>query len=397
MADWSNRQDRPAHDHRRDQQADVTVGNDSDALLHDVAGRVGIAVLNRPAVLNVIDMDLIKALTRRLEIWRKDPAIAAVFVRGTGKRAFCAGGDVRAVYAHRGDDAFMDEVYRVEYLLDDAIARYPKPYVVLMSGIVMGGGCGISIHGSHRIVTETTLLAMPECRIGLFPDIGASFFLARCPGRLGLYLGLTGARVGAADALYLGLADYFIPTNRLSQIISAINDVQTASDALGALAIVRETAPLSVLKKDIDAVFALTSVRDIVAALASSPATWAREAYASMNKACPLSLELTFRSIQEAETKTLRECLISDFRIAQRLMKRNDYFEGVRARIIDKDDKARWTHDGVAAVNPAEIEACFSPLGDLELRFEEHRAHLASDMHGTDGSPALSLRGDGGA
>jgi enoyl-CoA hydratase len=374
----------------------LIVGNDSDTLLHDVVGRVGVAVLNRPAVLNVIDMGLIKALTRRLEIWRKDPAIAAVFVRGTGERAFCAGGDVRAVYAHRGNDAFMDEVYRVEYLLDDAIARYPKPYVALMSGIVMGGGCGISVHGSHRVVTETTLLAMPECRIGLFPDIGASFFLARCPGRLGLYLALTGAPVGAADALYLGLADYFIPTSRLSQIIPAINDdAQAAGDVLSALAIVPDTAPLSVLRKDIDAAFALTSVRDIVAALASSPAVWAREAHASINKACPVSLELTFRSIREAETKTLRECLISDFRIAQRLMKRNDYFEGVRARIIDKDDKARWTHDSVAAVNPAEIEACFAPLGDRELRFEEDRSHLASDVHGTGGSPALSRRREG--
>jgi enoyl-CoA hydratase/carnithine racemase len=366
------------------------VDKGSEALLHHVAGRIGVALLNRPAILNVIDMDLIKALSHRLEIWRDDPAIAAVLVRGAGERAFCAGGDVRAVYAHRGDDAFMDEVYRVEYLLDDAIARYPKPYIVLMSGIVMGGGCGISVHGSHRIVTETTMLAMPECRIGLFPDIGASFFLASCPGRLGLYLGLTGARIGAADALYLGLADYFIPTNRLSQIIPAFNGAQTANDALGALAIVPEAAPVSVLRKDIDAVFALGSVRDIIAGLASSRASWAQEAHASISKACPLSLELTFRSIREAETKTLRECLISDFRIAQRLMTRNDYFEGVRARIIDKDDKPRWTHDGVAAVDSAEVEACFAPLGDRELRFEEHverRARLASDMHGAGGRP----------
>jgi len=354
------------------------VDNGSETLLHHSVGRVGVAVLNRPAVLNVIDMELIKALSGRLMIWRDDPAIAAVLVRGAGERALCAGGDVRAVYTHRGDDVFMDEVYRVEYLLDDAIARYPKPYIVLMSGIVMGGGCGISVHGSHRIVTETTVLAMPECRIGLFPDIGASFFLARCPGRLGLYLGLTGARVGAADALYLGLADYFILTNRLSQIIPAFDGAQTASGALGALTIMPEAAPLSVLRKEIDSVFSLGSVRDIIARLASLPDPWAREAHASISKACPLSLELTFRSIREAETKTLRECLISDFRIAQRLKKRNDYFEGVRALIIDKDDKPRWTHGGVADVDSAEVEACFAPLGDRELRFEEHVGALSS-------------------
>jgi enoyl-CoA hydratase len=371
----------------------VIVGNGSQALLHHVAGRVGVAVLNRPSVLNVIDMDLIKALTRRLAIWRDDPAIAAVLVRGAGERAFCAGGDVRAVYVRRGDDAFMDEVYRVEYLLDDAIARYSKPYVVLMSGIVMGGGCGISVHGSHRIVTETTKLAMPECRIGLFPDIGASFFLARCPGRLGLYLGLTGISIGAADALYLGLADYFIPTNRLPQIVSAINGGQTASqDMLGALAVVPQTAPVSLLRKDIDDVFGLGCVRDILDALASSSAAWARDAYDSIRKACPLSLELTFRSIREAATKTLRECLISDFRIAQRLMKREDYFEGVRARIIDKDNQPRWTHDAVGAVDPAEVEACFASFTGHELEFDEQAEPFA--VHGPGG---LSRGRDGRA
>jgi enoyl-CoA hydratase len=346
----------------------VAIG--SEELLHHVAGPVGVAVLNRPTVLNVIDMALIKAMYCRLMIWRDDPAVRAVLVRGAGDRAFCAGGDVRAVYERRGDDAFMHEVYRVEYILDDAIARYPKPYVVIMSGIVMGGGCGISVHGSHRIVTETTLLAMPECRIGLFPDIGASYFLARCPGHLGLYLGLTGARIDAADAIYLGLADYFIPTSRLSQIVPAFDGAQTANDALGALAIAPGAAPLSVLQKDIDAVFALGCVGDITAALASLSDAWAREAHSNLTKACPLSLELTFRLIREARTKTLRECLVSDFRIAQRLMKRSDYFEGVRARIIDKDGHPRWTHAGVETVTPAEVEACFAPLGDREIQFD---------------------------
>ena len=203
-------------------ETDMNVDAGFESLLHQVVGTVGIAVLNRPAVLNVIDMKLIKALHKQLEAWRAIQAITAVLVRGAGERAFCAGGDVRAVYEHRGDDAFMHEVYHVEYILDDAIARYSKPYIVLMSGIVMGGGCGISVHGSHRVVTETTQLAMPECRIGLFPDIGASYFLARCPGELGLYLALTGARIGAADALYLGLADYFVPTERLPEILPAL-------------------------------------------------------------------------------------------------------------------------------------------------------------------------------
>ncbi len=341
----------------------------SESLLHHVAGSVGVAVLNRPAVLNVIDMTLIKALHACLETWRADPTITAVLVRGAGERAFCAGGDVRAVYEHRGDDAFMHEVYRVEYVLDDAIARYPKPYVALMTGIIMGGGCGISVHGSHRIVSDTTQIAMPECRIGLFPDIGASHFLARCPGKLGLYLGLTGARIGAADAIYLGLADYFIPTQRLPRIIPALKETDGARAALGALAISPGAAPLSNLQEPIDAVFALGSVREIISALASMPDAWARQAHCEITMACPLSLELTFRSIREARTKNLRECLVSDFRIAQRLMKRSDYFEGVRARIIDKDNHPRWTHGSVENVAAAEVEACFAPLGVNELQF----------------------------
>jgi enoyl-CoA hydratase len=347
----------------------------STSLLHQVAGPVGIAVINRPAVLNVIDMTLIKLLYAQLETWRVDPAITSVVVRGAGERALCAGGDVRAVYEHRGDDAFMHEVYRVEYVLDDAIARYGKPYIALMSGIVMGGGCGISVHGSHRVVTETTQLAMPECRIGLFPDIGASSFLARCPGELGLYLGLTGARIGAADALYLGLADYLVPAERLDEIIPALANGKPATAALAGLGAPSGPAPLAALRDDIDAVFGLDSVRDIIAGLESRPEAWAREAHADMLAACPLSLELTFRAIREGRTKTLRDCLLTDFRIAQRLMRGNDYFEGVRARIIDKDNRPRWTHNSVEEVSAEEVDQFFAPLGAAELRFDAARPH----------------------
>jgi enoyl-CoA hydratase len=345
-----------------------------DSLLHQVVGTVGIAVLNRPAVLNVIDMKLIKALHKQLETWRCDQAITAVLVRGAGERAFCAGGDVRAVYEHRGDDAFMHEVYHVEYILDDAIGRYSKPYIALMSGIVMGGGCGISVHGSHRVVTETTQLAMPECRIGLFPDIGASYFLARCPGELGLYLALTGARIGAADALYLGLADYFVSTERLAEMLPALAAGHSAT-ALTSLSTACGVAPLSLLRGKIDAVFALGSVREIISALASLPEAWARQAHSDIIAGCPLSLELSFRSIREARTKTLRDCLVTDFRIAQRLMRRNDYFEGVRARIIDKDNRPQWSHRSVEDVTPGEIEACFAPLGASELQFDAAQEH----------------------
>jgi enoyl-CoA hydratase/carnithine racemase len=231
-----------------------------DILLTSRVGRVGVATLNRPKLLNVIDIDLIGALSRRLEIWANAPDIRAVLVRGAGDRAFCAGGDVRAVFERRGDDNFMDKVYRVEYLLDEMISRYPKPYIALMSGLVMGGGCGISVHGLHRIVTDTTVLAMPECKIGLFPDIAASYFLARCPGQLGMYAGLTGARFGAADSLYLKLANYFVKSSQVEKIIPAINAGDNVGDAIRSVTTDAGEPPIAARQQQIGRIFGLSSV-----------------------------------------------------------------------------------------------------------------------------------------
>lgn len=340
-------------------------------LLTDKVGRIGVATLNRPKILNVIDIELIGALTRCLEIWANDPDIRVVTVRGAGDRAFCAGGDVRAVFEHRGDDNFMHKVYRVEYLLDEMISRYPKPYIALMSGLVMGGGCGISVHGSHRIVTDTTVLAMPECKIGLFPDIAASYFLARCPGQLGMYAGLTGARFGAADALYLKLADYFVKSSQVAKIIPAINACDNVDDAIRSVATDAGEPPIAARQQQIDRIFGHQSVREIVRALGKESGAWAAAAHLSITKASPISIELTFRNIHEAASKSLRECLITDFRIAQRLMQRPDYFEGVRALIIDKDQKPQWAVATLDAVDPADIDTYFAPLGESDLRFPD--------------------------
>jgi enoyl-CoA hydratase len=340
-----------------------------DILLTRRVGRVGVATLNRPKLLNVIDIDLIGALSRRLEIWANAPDIRAVLVRGAGDRAFCAGGDVRAVFERRGDDNFMDKVYRVEYLLDEMISRYPKPYIALMSGLVMGGGCGISVHGLHRIVTDTTVLAMPECKIGLFPDIAASYFLARCPGQLGMYAGLTGARFGAADSLYLKLANYFVKSSQVEKIIPAINAGDNVGDAIRSVATDAGEPPIAARQQQIGRIFGLSSVREIVRALSEETDEWARDGYLSITKASPISVELTYRNIREARLKTLRECLITDFRIAQRLMRRPDYFEGVRALIIDKDQKPQWAVATLDAVDPSDIDAYFAPLGERDLRF----------------------------
>lgn len=342
-------------------------------LLCAVDRGVAVAILNRPSVLNVIDLTLIDALYRQLRLWEDDPAVHTVVVRGAGTRAFCAGGDVRAVWDHRGDDTFMDPVYRREYILDDCINRYSKPYVALMSGIVMGGGCGIAVHGRHRIVTETSVLAMPECKIGLFPDVAGSFFLGRCPDHFGMYLGLTGLRIGGGDAVRLGLADEFVPASRLDDLISALRSQPSFEQAVAPLRVPLPPSALPPAPRVSD-IFGRGSVSDIVAALKTEPAAWAQDALQALEAASPFSLELTFRAIREGRNKSMRECLITDFRIAQRIMKKGDYFEGVRALIIDKDNAPRWNPVRLSDVSPEEIDACFAPLpNELVFPYDNRR------------------------
>jgi enoyl-CoA hydratase len=345
---------------------DVTARN----LLCEVTDGIGVAVLNRPNVLNVIDLDLIDALYRQLTIWERDPAVRAVVVRGDGTRAFCAGGDVRAVWARRGDDEFMDAVYRREYMLDDLINRYPKPYIAFMSGIVMGGGCGISVHGRHRVVTETTDLAMPECKIGLFPDIAGSYFLARCPDNFGLYMGLTGLRVGGADAIRLGLADNYVPMDRLDRLVAELRQNPNVGATLAASSVALPEYTKLAPSPAVSSIFGRGSVEEIVQGLKYEPAAWAKEALESISQACPFSLVLTFRAIREATKKSVRDCLKTDFRIAQRVMLKDDYFEGVRALIIDKDNKPLWNPARVEDVDASEIDACFAPL-ENEMTFPD--------------------------
>ena len=338
-------------------------------LLTAIEGGVAVATLNRPNVLNVIDLPLIDALYRQLQVWEKDPAVRVVVLRGAGTRAFCAGGDVRAVFENRGNDRFMDPVYRHEYILDEYIHRYPKPYVALMSGIVMGGGCGISVHGRYRVVTETTMLAMPECKIGLFPDVAGAYFLARCPDHFGMYMGLTGLRVNGSDAVRLGLADYYVASERLDDVVAALRASASVETAIEPFRMTLQPTALPDATL-VRAIFGRNSVAEISAALKQSATDWAKDALKAIETSCPFSLELTFRAIREAERKSMRECLVTDFRIAQRIMKKSDYFEGVRALIIDKDNAPRWDPASLSEVNPEEIDACFAPLPN-DLIFPE--------------------------
>jgi enoyl-CoA hydratase len=310
-----------------------------------------------------------------------------VVVRGAGERAFCAGGDVRAVYeAGRGisgDPDLPAIFFREEYELIRGIHRFLKPYIAVIDGITMGGGAGISVNGAYRIATERTLFAMPETAIGLFPDVGATRFLNRCPGYVGRYLGLTGARLGAADALYCGFATHFVPHDRVTELVGALGvfDPERGRDSdridatLTRFAKDPGLAPLAALRPAIDRCFAGVSVEKILDALAAEAraggahAGWAAETRAGLLRRSPTSLKITLRQLIIGSDYDLEAALALEYRLTQHVMAAHDFYEGVRAMLIDKDQDPRWRPAALVEVSDNIVESYFAPIGDREFRF----------------------------
>jgi len=339
----------------------------------EVINGVAILTLNRPHHLNAINMTMFYQMWILLKKWAIDPNITSVVVRGSGGKSFCAGGDVLDVVKNRGNDDFMHEVYRCEYVVDQLIYNYPKPFIPLMSGIVMGGGAGISVHAhGRRIVTESTLFAMPETALGLFPDIGASHFLSRMPGPIGYYISLTGSRLTAADALYTGIADYFLESEELENFINAICDGEDPDSAIKRFESNPGPSSLAHHFDIINAHFNADNLAEILNNLESDTTSWAREILKKIRSMCPFSQVVTFENIKRSKGQELEHCLVTDFRIAIHLMKRNDYFEGARAILIDKDRVPIWSPKIIEDVSHEEIEACFASLGKSDLKFESH-------------------------
>jgi enoyl-CoA hydratase len=344
-------------------------------------GGLGLVALNRPQALNTLSLAMYRIFDPQLVAWGRDPAIHAVAVKGDGGRAFCAGGDVRAIYDARrsavGDGDYKTDFFREEYSLIARVHRFPKPYVALMDGIVMGGGAGISVNGSHRVVTEKTLFAMPEVHIGLFPDVGASRFLNLCPGRAGLYLALSGKRIGAADCLYCGFATHYVSSARLNELVEALAAIQfhpgtaraQVDAAIARFAAEPGTAMLPAIQPEIDRAFAGRSIEAILAALDRERADWAKEARDAMARAAPLSLKITLRQLQLGKGMSVDQALTLEYRLTQHVMAGQDFFEGIRAALVDKDNKPRWQHAAPEDVGEGEVESYFASLGARELKF----------------------------
>jgi enoyl-CoA hydratase len=335
--------------------------------------RLGRIRLNRPEALNSLTLDMVRAFTRALDEFASDPEIIAVLVTGEGERGLCAGGDIRRLYDLRhGDHRHYRDFWREEYQLNARIARFPKPYVVWMDGIVMGGGVGISAHGSCRIVTERTRLAMPETRIGFIPDVGGSWLLSRAGGA-GFYMALAGATISGADAIDTGLADLMIESRRLVDLIERLTDLDSAErleDALLDLRLKPEAGSLKQHKEVLDRVSAASGVEAVIDILAGASTAFARSAAVEIGRNSPTNLKVTFELLRRAlNASRLEECLVNEYKAASRLLRSHDLYEGIRAALIDKDKTPRWAPATLEEVSEAAVVEILSGDGEASLEF----------------------------
>jgi len=330
--------------------------------------------LNRPKALNALTLDMAVTMTALLRSWAGDPHAGAILIDGAGERGLCAGGDIRALYdAAKSGDALPQQFWATEYHLDVLIARYPKPVVAIMDGVVMGGGMGLSMHASHRVVTERSAIAMPEVGIGYFPDVGASFVLARSPGYAGTHLALTGSRIGAADAIYCCLADVHIAAARLADIPAALADCRTADEVTARLrdmSVAPHAGRLAASRPWIDGCYASDDAEDIVARLRQCDDTAAAAALDIISKVSPTSLKITLRNLRAALSfGKVEQSFQQDYRISLACLAGHDFIEGIRAAIVDKDRNPVWRPQRLEDVTPDIVERHFRPVGDLELSF----------------------------
>ena len=342
----------------------------SDDLLVSLADGVAEVTLNRPEALNALTLDMALELYEHLSGWAGDDSIRAVVVRGAGDRAFCAGGDIRALYdAKQSGDKLTEDFFRGEYRLNRLIFHYPKPYIALVDGIAMGGGVGLSVHAGTSIASEATLFAMPETGIGLFPDVGGSHFLPRCPGAIGMYLALTGARLRAADCLYAGIYDHYVPKAAHDALVAGLRAGEAIGTLVSRLAEDPGLAPLAGLREAIDRCFAQQSVTGVQAALEREGGEWAEKMLATMAQKSPTSQKIAWRQLHKGAAMDFDACMVMEYRLSQHVMDGHDFFEGVRALIVDKDNAPKWRPESLDAVDDETVESYFAPLEDRDLTF----------------------------
>jgi enoyl-CoA hydratase len=338
-------------------------------------GGAGVIVLNRPRALNALTLTMVRLMAAALDDWERDPRVTRIILRGAGERAFCAGGDIRHLYelGRAGDHAAQLTFWREEYQLNERIRTYPKPVVALIDGIVMGGGAGVSINASHRVAGERFVFAMPEVGIGFFPDVGGTYFLPRLARRAGVYFALTGLRASPGDALAFGLVQTFVPSARFGDLAAALEDDWPVDATLARSAADPEPSALMDEADGVEACFALPSRAAIVDALADAERrgfAFASPARAAMLEKSPTSQAIALRQMALGPSLDVHEAMRVEYRIVSRICRGHDFYEGVRALIVDKDNRPKWS----APPSSAELDGYFASIGAEELTFQVRSA-----------------------
>uniref|UniRef100_A0AAQ5Z8N3 3-hydroxyisobutyryl-CoA hydrolase n=1 Tax=Amphiprion ocellaris TaxID=80972 RepID=A0AAQ5Z8N3_AMPOC len=331
---------------------------DPEVLLEKV-GRAGVITMNRPKVLNALNFTMIRQIYPQLKKWEKDNETDIVIIKGAGGKAFCAGGDIRAVTeAGKAGDSLAQDFFREEYILNNTIGAYRKPYIALIDGITMGGGVGLSVHGRFRVATEKTLFAMPETAIGLFPDVGGGYFLPRLQGKLGLFLALTGFRLKGRDVQRAGLATHFVESKKTQLELQQFFFFQRISTFCFVYH-VSLSPPIRL--------FSASSVEGIMQNLKADGSEFAKKQI--LSKMSPMSMKITYKQLQAGAALSLPDVLVMEYRLSQACMRGCDFYEGVRAVLVDKDHNPKWNPSTLEEVSDHSVDQCFSSLGEKDLTF----------------------------
>ncbi len=355
-------------------------------ILFEHRGPLGLITLNRPKALNALTMRMIRKMSARLTNWAQDASVKAVVVQGEGDRAYCAGGDIMHIYEERSLDPdaphqFGHSFFEAEYRLNRQVKVFPKPYIALIDGITMGGGVGISVHGSHRVASERTLFAMPETGIGFFPDVGGSYFLPRLPGKLGLFLGLTGWRLGPADCLFAEIATHYAPSFLNEGLIEALRGADWFSDPApqvvdGVLQSFNQNPPpgdegtgLAEIYPKLERCFAVADLDATMACLAAVGTPWAEKALGVLGKASPTSLKVTWEQLKRGADLSFDDCMTMEYTLSHAMLMRPDIYEGIRAALVDKDRQPTWRPASLDQVADDEVAAFFVEKPGYKLSF----------------------------
>lgn len=340
-------------------------------------GNAGIIRLNRPKAINALTLDMVRIIAAALDRFERDSAIALVLLEGAGERGLCAGGDIRGLYESSRAKGDLGKIFwREEYVVNARIAKFPKPYVSFMDGLVMGGGVGLSAHGRHRVVTEKTKLAMPEAGLGFFPDVGGTWLLSRAPGELGAYFGLTGQTMNGQDAIHARFADAVVPTAKLPTLRELLTKVRPGTPSSDIETLINDFAtgetagPVAALQSHINSWFAHDRVQDIVAALRRDGSELATSTLKALNEKSPRGMVVTLKLLRLArKSSSLEECLTREYRAALAVFASDDFREGVRAAVIDKDRNPHWSPVRIEDVTPEMLASYFAEIGPDELVF----------------------------